>query len=160
MRLRNGFRLPLLFPCLIFLLSLSTGRLRAQTFNTQTGRQNITSLDGLWRFHTGDNPGWADPNFDDSHWPLLRSDKNWDQQGYKGYGGFAWYRFAIETSAADRPFSLKLTGILTSYRVYADGKLIGGFGHLPPSTFFLWSRPEVFDLPHTGPHIVHIAVRV
>ena len=27
------------------------------------GARTVTSLDGLWRFHTGDNPAWANPDF-------------------------------------------------------------------------------------------------
>ena len=60
---------------LSFLLCAASG-LHAQNFNLQTEREPVASLDGLWRFHTGDNPAWADPNFDDSQWPLLRSDEN------------------------------------------------------------------------------------
>ncbi len=46
----------------------------AQTFSLITGREPVTSLDGLWRFHTGDNPAWASPDFDDSQWPSLSLD--------------------------------------------------------------------------------------
>lgn len=41
--------------------------LTAQSFSLITGREPVTSLNGLWRFHSGDNPAWADPQFDDSH---------------------------------------------------------------------------------------------
>ena len=163
MRLRNRPRLQLLLAGCILLLVQSLASLRAQTFNLETNREPITSLDGLWRFHTGDNLQWASPNFDDSQWPLLHSDKDWDQQGYRAYGGYAWYRFTIETSASDKPLSLKLTGILTSYRVYADGQLLGGYGHMPPSTLIQLSRTQVFDLPRAGgghPRTIHIAIRV
>jgi phosphoserine phosphatase RsbU/P len=50
---------------LLVFVCASAGLL-AQTFNLQTQRGPIASLGGLWRFHTGDNPAWADPNFDDS----------------------------------------------------------------------------------------------
>jgi phosphoserine phosphatase RsbU/P len=39
----------------------------------------VTSLDGLWRFHPGDNPTWANPSSDDSQWPLLRMGESWDE---------------------------------------------------------------------------------
>ena len=67
---------------LSILLCAASG-LHAQTFNLQTGREAVASLDGLWRFHTGDNPAWADPNFDDSQWPLLRADEAWDDQAIR-----------------------------------------------------------------------------
>ena len=31
-------------------------------------RAAATLLDGSWRFHTGDDPRWADANADDSGW--------------------------------------------------------------------------------------------
>ena len=40
-----------------FLLAISAcASLPAQTFSLVTGREPVTSLDGLWRFHTGDDP--------------------------------------------------------------------------------------------------------
>ncbi len=163
MRLRNGFRLPLLFACLLFLLSLSPGRLRAQTFNAQTERENITSLDGLWRFHAGDNPAWADPNFDDSQWPLLRSDENWATQGYKGYSGFAWYRFQVVVPPGERDLSLLLPPILTSYQVFADGKLVKTVGRMPPDGTGIPPRPVLLPLQSAAsqsPRSIEIALRV
>jgi phosphoserine phosphatase RsbU/P len=109
------------------------GLVRAQSFDLTTGRVPLVSLDGLWRFHTGDNPAWADPNFDDSKWPLLRSDKDWDSQGYKGYGGLAWYRFEVTVPAGLDHVSLSLPPIRTCYEVYADGRLIGTYGKMPPN---------------------------
>ena len=75
----------------------------AQTFSLIAGREPVTSLDGLWRFHTGDNPAWASPNFDDSQWPLIRSDESWTRQGYPDYGGYARHRFTIQVSDGGRP---------------------------------------------------------
>jgi hypothetical protein len=33
--------------------------------------QTIITLNGPWRFHTGDDPRWADPAFDDSRWEVV-----------------------------------------------------------------------------------------
>jgi len=138
---------------------------KAQTFSLATGRQPVVSLDGLWRFHIGDNPAWAQPGFDDSHWQLLRSDESWSAQGYKGYAGFAWYRFTVQDDQGTLPLSLFLTEIFTSYRVYADGTFLGGFGDLPPNFWLTLSRPlpAAYNLPLSGapgPRVIHIAIRV
>jgi phosphoserine phosphatase RsbU/P len=69
--------------------------LRAQAFDLNADRQPVISLDGLWRFHPGDNLDWAGTGFDDSQWPLIRSDEGWTKQGYAGLSGFAWYRFKL-----------------------------------------------------------------
>src|SRR5580704_16025878 len=50
---------------------------QAQVVDFQKERIPVVEFHTLWRFHTGDDPdgklGWADPDFNDSWWPLLRS---------------------------------------------------------------------------------------
>src|SRR5678816_3442889 len=69
-------------------------------------RAEATLLDGPWRFRTGDDPHWADPDTDDSSWesidltPLPGSHDGdvglpdyiggWMSQGHPGYTGYAW----------------------------------------------------------------------
>ncbi|MGC2160554.1 MAG: hypothetical protein WA634_01470 [Silvibacterium sp.] len=148
---------------LVFLLLLSAcAGLHAQTFSLQTGREPVVSLDGLWSFHTGDNPAWASPAFDDSQWPLLRSDQNWTAQGYPNYGGYAWYRFKLQVPDGSKPVSLVLTTIYCGYQVYANGKLIGSAGSTTPTASPVVNfAPMLYRLPGgTGPQIIQIAVRV
>jgi len=145
----------------LFLLGVCSS-LHAQSFNLQTGREPITSLDGLWRFHTGDNPAWASPHFDDSKWPLLRSDESWTKQGYPDYSGYAWYRFTVQVPDGSKPLGLLLPQILTGYQVYANGKLIGSAGstaHTRDPGFVGYAS---FLLPAcgAGPQTIHIALRV
>jgi hypothetical protein len=96
------------------------------TFDLVRDRQPMASLDGLWRFQPGDDPdgakGWARPDFDDSHWALLRSDRPWSDQGYAGMSGFGWYRFAITIPSDTEPLVLQLGPTLTTYRIFIDGK--------------------------------------
>ena len=104
----------------------------AQVFDMEKDRVSMAVLDGLWRFHTGDDPHWADPAFDDSSWALLRSDDSWTTQGYKDYGGMAWYRFQVVLPDHHRPLALVMRRLMTSYQVFAGGRLIGQYGGLPP----------------------------
>lgn len=137
--------------------------LRAQTFSLQTQREPVTSLDGLWRFHTGDDPAWANPDFDDSNWPLILSGESWTRQGYPAFNGYAWYRFKVEVPGNGRPVDLLLTEILDGYKVYADGKLIGSAGAAVATRDPVFaSRPAIFPLPagDNGPHTIQIALRV
>ncbi len=136
MRLGSALRSFALLAIVVYALWLP-----AQTFDLDRGREPVVSLDGLWRFHPGDSPAapgsqaplWATPGFDDSAWPLLRGDRSWSTQGYRGLSGFGWYRFAIRVPAGDKATSLLLAPILTSFEVYADGRLVGGSGQMPPS---------------------------
>lgn len=132
---------------LISLLICVCSGLHAQTFDLKNGRQSLASLDGLWRFHTGDNPGWASPNFDDSQWPLLRSDESWAKQGYKGYGGYAWYRFQVVVPPGEGDLSLFLPPILSSYQVFVNGKLARTVGRMPPHGTGTTVRPILLPMP-------------
>ncbi len=54
-----------------------------------------TRLDTRWRFHTGDDPNWADPAFDDSKWDKINLTESLLEQGIDTYSGYAWYRLRI-----------------------------------------------------------------
>jgi len=157
---RSLFSVVLLSLVSLSLLLCAASGIEAQTFNLQTGREPVASLDGLWRFHTGDNPAWADPNFDDSQWPLLRSDKDWSHQGYKNYGGFAWYRFTITVPEGSRNWSIYLGPMETGYQLFVDGRLTGSFGPIQNSRNYALSS-HVFDLSPgaAGPRTFHVAIR-
>jgi sigma-B regulation protein RsbU (phosphoserine phosphatase) len=140
---------------------------RAQSFTPQANRLAAVSVDGLWRFHTGDDPAWAGAGFDDSGWPLLKSNRPWTRQGYKGYRGVAWYRFQVTLPAEAGEASLLLPQILTSFEVFADGQRIGVFGKMPPKAagYIGGGDYQMYALPAAGPapataRKVEIAIRV
>ena len=157
-------KIPLLFLLLIF--SACT-LVPAQTFDLDKDRLPVVSLNGLWRFHTGDNPAWADPNFDDSGWSLLRSDRSWAEQGYPGYEGFAWYRFQLLIPPKLTDISINPPVILNAYEIYADGVLIGAYGKMPPhgelwtsNRYLVYKIPQLRGLPAATSRKIEIAVRV
>ena len=135
------------------------------------------SLDGKWRFHPGDSPLdsavqpsrsgtylWADAGFDDSAWPLLRSDASWSAQGYPDMSGYGWYRFTVHIPPGDEPTSILLAPIVTSFQVYVDGQLVGKSGQMPP-TIVPNTRisHQVFPLTQSGSKSardVDVAIRV
>ena len=135
----------------------------AQVFEFEKERAPIVELRGLWHFHPGDDARWAAPSFDDSGWPLLRSEAGWSSQGYPAMSGFGWYRFRIEIPGNSRPLALYFPRFLTSYEIYADGHLIGGFGGMSPQRHLLTGRPPVYLLPQratSSGSTVLIAIRV
>jgi hypothetical protein len=102
------------------------------------GRATV-ALSGPWAFHPGDDPAWASPNFDDTTWPRLSADKTWEEQGFRNYTGYAWYRQRIVlapqlASQTDRGWNLVLyvPAVQNAAEVYWNGQLIGRYGELPP----------------------------
>lgn len=134
------------------LLLLACVTLRAQTFDMRDQRVQATYMQGLWRFHTGDDPAWASPSFDDSHWSLLRSYETWGGQGYPNYGGLAWYRFKVIVPAYIPSLTLELPPINNCYQVFANGQLIGGYGKMPPDPVAYSGGAKVlYQLPDIRP---------
>jgi hypothetical protein len=157
-------KIPALPALLVALLLVCRGgALYSQNFDLAAGRLPVASLDGLWRFHTGDNPAWADPSMDDSQWPLLRSNEGWYGQGYPGYTGMAWYRFKVQAPAGLDRLTLFLPHIYTNYEVYADGQMIGSHGKMPPDpvAYGGWSN-QIYPLPpgNASNRQIEIAIRV
>lgn len=107
-------------------------------------------VNGAWEFHTGDDPAWAEPGFDDSHWETLSVGRPWGVQGHPGYHGFAWYRKRLHLRAApgERPdFRLLLPEVNQAYEVYWNGRLVGRCGALPPNpAWYFQQAPHVFSL--------------
>lgn len=132
----------------------------AQVFNVEENRVLMAPLAGLMRFHTGDDPRWSEPSFDDSTWPLISSGKDWSEQGYKDYGGFAWYRFKVTLPHAHPPLALYIPRIMTSYQVFADGKLMGSFGGFPPDATIYSLHRHLVLLPQSQAADIQIAIRV
>lgn len=115
-------------------------------------------LYGPWKFHTGDNPTWAQPDFDDSSWanmdmvPPEGSDgyvPGWTARGYAGYSGYAWYRLQVVVEGTPGPLSLKMPeAVDDAYQVFVDGQRIGEFGSFNPRHVTAYSAlPRAFRLP-------------
>lgn len=98
------------------------------------------SLEGEWKFKTGDRPEWKERNFNDGDWNRILVPGFWERQGFTDYDGFAWYRikFALPDYLKDKKLVLVLGKIDDIDEAYLNGKLIGSTGRIEPS-------PEIND---------------
>jgi hypothetical protein len=127
-------------------------------------RAAATLLDGAWRFHTGDDPHWAEGNTDDSSWETIDMTASpgshdgdvglpdyvggWMSHGHPEYYGYAWYRRAL--TVPTEPASWDILGptlVDSGYELYWDGQLLGGSGRLGPNPRLVGTRPLRFALP-------------
>ena len=123
------------------------------------------NLRGTWKFHLGDNAQWSNPAFDDFDWDRIHVPSPWEEEGYPGYDGFAWYRkhFTIDDDARGRSLYLRLGYLDDAGEVFLNGHMVGCEGMLPPkfvsayAVAFEWPIPE--DFIRYGSENV-IAVRV
>jgi hypothetical protein len=129
-----------------------------------TLRAAATVLDGFWRFHTGDDPHWADANTDDNGWETVDMTAlpgsydgdvglpdhvaGWSAHGHRGYDGYAWYRRAVAVPAGRASWDiLGPTLVEDGYELYWNGQRLGGSGRLGPAPRVVGTRPLRFALP-------------
>src|SRR6516164_6562417 len=121
-------RRPWLFALLFLAVILSSPAQQMDASNTG----GPTPLDAPWRLHFGDDPAYAQPGFDDSHWTLHRIDKDWASAGRKGYSGYAWYRMRVILPKGNEPLAIAIYPPANAIEVYIDGALAGTIGRMRP----------------------------
>ena len=96
--------------------------------------RQILDLRGNWKFELGDNARWSDPSYNDSKWDNIYVPSPWEEEGYPGYDGYAWYRkhFRLEHSLGIEPVYLRLGHIDDAGEVFLNGTPIGFSGRFPP----------------------------
>lgn len=98
----------------------------------------LVDLEGEWAFRIGDRPEWAEGT-EGAGWDSIAVPAIWENEGYHGYDGYAWYRrsFALDTAtarrAASEPIYLLLGRIDDSDEAFVNGVRIGRTGLLPPA---------------------------
>ena len=111
-------------------------------------RQALTVVSTQWRFHPGNDPQWATPNYDDSGWKLLKVSEDLDAQGYREEQDQAWFRFTITIPAQTPGLVIEMPRIRKNYRLYANGLEVGGIGDFPPGpAHSTVGAPRIFTLP-------------
>ena len=120
------------------------------------------ALDGPWQFHTGDNPEWASPSFDDSAWEPMQLDGSWGSQSHPGYTGYAWYRRHVQihtVAGGQTKYALLMPPVDDAYEVFWNGKPIGQFGKFPPRPRWYYSTfPRSFPVPSAESGTIAIRV--
>ncbi len=127
--------------------------------------ERIVDLTGDWKFEIGDNPDRAAADFDDASWDEIHVPDFWENQGYPGYDGWAWYRTTFVLSADRRNDALFLyLGTIDDVdEVYLNGRFIGFQGLPPPHYITAYADRRWYYMPTEYLHFDDenvIAVRV
>src|SRR5689334_10905284 len=105
----------------------------------------------LWKYQSGDDPRFADPQFDDRAWETLNGTaitlNNIPKSGWRGIGWFR-LRLHVDPALANRPLALVMVHYGAS-EIYLDGKLVEHFGRV--GTVGTPPEQEVAYNPNTLP---------
>jgi beta-galactosidase len=92
----------------------------------------------LGKFKTGNDISWKEKDFDDRDWKEIKTGLAFEEQGFKGYNGYAWYRFRFQLPASILESSYWKENLLFDLfliddtdEAYLNGKLIGKTGSFP-----------------------------
>jgi hypothetical protein len=117
----------------------------------QPGDWLVLNLKGYWKFTIGDSEAFAQPNYDDSEWDEIFVPSAWENEGYHGYDGYAWYRvgFELNTRTIDEEsLYLDLGYIDDADEVYVNGVKVGFTGGFPPDFFTAYKSRRMYYLPN------------
>jgi hypothetical protein len=138
---------------LLLFITLCTGLTAA----TCRGQQAAPS-EATVRYHFGDDPdgklGWANPNFDDSSWPIAKDGSVPTAAFYSD--GFVWARVHVAVpTGLNGPLAIRQVHpekAPCAEELYVDGRLIGQSGRVPPNPVPLVKgmRRAVFPLATDG----------
>src|ERR1700744_2185688 len=153
--------------CLLWLLFLffipNTFAQTGHAFNLNKLTGQDTLLSG-WKFHPGDDPHWANPDFDDSQWQLANPGTDITKFDQLKKAGVGWLRLHIKADCAlTRQRILAWVSQYSASEIYLDGKLIQRYGYIshdPAKTVAVIPAGELFELKLKGNVNQVIAVRV
>ncbi|MCI4671313.1 MAG: beta galactosidase jelly roll domain-containing protein [Bacteroidia bacterium] len=142
---------------LFFMLLITTA--------VQADVEKLIDLSGQWAFTIGDKTAWASPYYDDSNWDRVKVPEQWENEGFEGYDGFAWYRksFFSNELPTGQDLYLSLGEIDDADEVFLNGVMIGSSGSFPPHFSTAYNSKRWYLIPRelintSGKNV--IAVRV
>jgi len=122
---------------------------RKRLASWQTLQADVPGRDG--------QPLWSEEKLDERDWASIQVPKHWEDQGYYGMDGVAWYRthFTLSAQQAALGVTLGVARIDDSDRTWVNGVQVG-------ETVNQWNAERAYRVP---PHALHaglntLAVRV
>lgn len=139
---------------LILILFFTNGCLENQNPppppTTSKTEKLILDLSGRWKFNLGDNVKWKEKDFNDSKWEKVYVPSSWENQGFPGYDGYAWYRtsFKLKPELSSKKIYLILGYIDDVDQTFINGNLIGVSGGFPPKYRTAYNAFRKYYIPN------------
>ncbi len=128
---------------ILFLIQLFSSSLYSREW------EKILNLKGRWKFSIGDDKKWAETKFNDKDWEEIEVPSAWEDEGFYGYDGYAWYRKHFYCSDEFRRSDIYLhMGYIDDVdEVYINGVLVGFSGSFPPKYNTAYNAFREYPVP-------------
>jgi sialate O-acetylesterase len=92
---------------------------------------------------------WKNAGFNDENWENIKVPSPWENEGFNGYDGYAWYRkhFKIPAGLKGNTIYLSLGYIDDCDEVYMNGHLVGLSGSFPPNYHSEYNAIRMYPCP-------------
>ena len=112
-------------------------------------QRKLMNLGGEWLFQIGDVKSGENPALNDESWDRIHVPGYWEDQGYPGYDGYAWYRrhITLKPDWKDRVLYVHMGYIDDVDEVYVNGHFIGFYGQFPPNFATAYGVGRSYPLP-------------
>jgi hypothetical protein len=103
----------------------------AQTFDATTLSQP-SDLSMTWLATTGDDPAWARPDFDDSHWMAIDPHKSLRLYLGEQMPNVVWYRLHVKVAPGATGLGLAEYRLAGAFEIYVNGRRVMKVGEVSP----------------------------
>ncbi|MGH9605648.1 MAG: SpoIIE family protein phosphatase [Terracidiphilus sp.] len=156
-------RIPLRLFALAAILLAAQLPLYAQTFDA-THLTKPTGLDTTWLIQAGDNPSWAQPGFDDSHWTRFNPNTSIKTVFPNSRPQIVWYRLHVKALPSQTDMTLSESSISTAFEIYANGQKIMQAGSVVPFRPAMTQTTLIRPIPAAaiaaGPFVIALRVHL
>lgn len=134
---------------IIYIILISTLLISNKTYAGYEDLTLIQSLKGNWAFSIGFDDEWILPGYNDSDWESIRVPSAWEDEGFNGYNGYAFYRKKVNISSGfkGRILYLNMGYIDDVDEVYFNGRKIGSTGGFPPKYLTAYNAERIYYIP-------------
>ena len=116
-----------------------------------------------WKYHPGDNPEWANPNFDDTAWESIGTWLPQNELPENKWEGIGWFRLHLsvpDEQLRNMPLALHVMFQAGASEIYLNGELIYAFGKVGNSKEeekHYWERdPKVISFSGRTDHLIAV----
>ncbi len=104
---------------------------QAQTFDATHLREPV-DLGVKWLVHAGDDPTYASPDFDDSHWTPFDPYSSITALFPRTKPDVIWYRLRVKVDPAQTGLALRESNISQAFEIYVNGESVIASGQVAP----------------------------
>ena len=100
-----------------------------------------------WLVQAGDDPAWASPDFDDSHWIPFDTSKDLKSYFATSQPHVVWYRLHVKVSPEETGLALRQYSLASASEVYVNGERLITVGQISPVALSTYGAPLVRRIP-------------